>query len=380
MPFSSPTPSDLVAAASETAKLAAEHSTAAEANRCLHPDVVRAVIAAGFARHFVPARWGGRAGSFTEATEAATALGEGCASAAWCASLTASLGRMAAYLPEEGQAAIWQDEPDTLIVGGLMPAGTAEPSPGGWRLSGRWPYVSIIDFSAWALLCAITTGEGGHARFFALPRADYESVSTWRSIGMRGTGSNTLTATDVFVPDYRSFARDDLIAGQVPHASEPCHRAPLKAVNGLSFAGPIVGAARGGLRVWIEEEARRAERTPGGLPASTGSVLARSSGELDAAWLLLDRAATAADREQTTPLDVARSSRDCALAADLAVTALNRLFRAAGTSAQQETAPLQRFWRDVNSAASHVVLQFEPAAAGFAQRVLSSGVRESSTP
>jgi hypothetical protein len=88
-------------------------------------------------------------------------------------------------------------------------------------------------------------------------------------------------------------------------------------------------------------------------------------------------AAEAADHEQTPPLGIARSSRDCALATDLALTALNRLFRASGTSAQQENAPLQRFWRDANSAASHVVLQFEPAAAGFAERVLSDQSRAS---
>lgn len=371
MPFSSPPQPDLVGTAAEVAKLAAEQSPVAEAERCLHPDVVQAILDAGFARYFVPSRWGGLAGSFTVASEAVSALGEGCASAAWCASLTASLGRMAAYLPAEGQAEVWQDGPDALIVGALMPVGTAERVPHGWRLSGLWPYVSIIHFSQWALVCANTTGEDRHARFFLLPRSDYAFTDTWRSVGMRGTGSNTLAVTDVYVPDSRSFARDDLIAGQAPDAVSPCHHAPLKAVNGLSFAAPIMGAARGGLRIWVEEAARRAGRAPGGLPAATGSVLGRSSGELDAAWLLLERAAAAADRGQTGPLDIARSTRDCALAADLAVTAVNRLFRASGTSAQQESAPLQRFWRDVNSAASHVVLQFEPAAAGFAERILS---------
>jgi alkylation response protein AidB-like acyl-CoA dehydrogenase len=372
MPSSPPIQPDLTEAAAEIGKLSAEHSAVAEAGRRLHPDVVQAILDAGFARHFVPSRWGGQAGSFTVATAAVMALGEGYASAAWCASLTASLGRMAAYLPDDGQAEVWQDGPDALIVGALMPAGTAEPMPDGWRLNGRWPYVSIIGFSQWALVCANTTGENGHARFFMLPRNAYASIDTWRSVGMRATGSNTLAATDVFVPHARSFARDDLIAGHAPGAQSPCHRAPLKAVNGLTFAGPIVGAARGGLRIWVEEVTRRAQRAPGGLPPGAGSALGRSSGELDAAALLLDRAAAVADREQAAPLGIARSTRDCALATDLAVTALNRLFRESGTSAQQEDAPLQRFWRDVNSAASHIVLQFEPAAAGFAARVLTS--------
>lgn len=372
MPSSAPIQSQLVEASTQIAKLASDHSPAAEEQRQLHPDVVQAILAAGFARHFVPTRWGGLAGDFVEAAEAVAALGEGCASAAWCASLTASLGRMAAYLPEEGRAEVWADGPDSLIVGALMPAGTADPAPHGWRVSGRWPYVSIIGFSQWALVCATTAGENGHARFFLLPRESYASVDTWRSIGMRGTGSNTLVADDVFVPDSRSFPRNDLISGQAPDAAASCHRIPLKAVNGLSFAAPIVGAAKGGWRAWIEEMTKQARRAPGRIPESAEILLARSSGELDAAWLLLERAAEAADREEAGPLNVARASRDCALAADLAVLALNRLFRSAGTSVQQESASMQRFWRDVNSASSHVVLRFESAAAGFAERILGT--------
>ncbi|MGW7357451.1 hypothetical protein ACWGI0_12670 [Streptomyces sp. NPDC054802] len=83
-------------------------------------------------------------------------------------------------------------------------------------------------------------------------------------------------------------------------------------------------------------------------------------------------AAVADSGADVTPTDVARCQRDCALAADLLVGAVERLFRSAGTAGHSEHAPLQRMWRDVHSAAGHVVLQFGPAAAAYAQQVLPS--------
>src|SRR5688572_18792958 len=99
---------DSLSATTETlTAVAARCANDAETNRRLDRDVVRAVLDAGYARHFVPAAWGGREGSFLELTQAVAAVGEACASTAWVASLTACLGRMAAFLPAEGQAEIW---------------------------------------------------------------------------------------------------------------------------------------------------------------------------------------------------------------------------------------------------------------------------------
>ncbi|MDV9178428.1 hydrolase, partial [Streptomyces sp. W16] len=65
-----------------------------------------------------------------------------------------------------------------------------------------------------------------------------------------------------------------------------------------------------------------------------------------------------------------RAQRDHALAVDLLPDAVNRLARTAGTRAQSESGDFQRFWRDANAAAGHVVLQWEPAARGYAAAVL----------
>ncbi|HEY6793957.1 MAG TPA: acyl-CoA dehydrogenase family protein, partial [Kineosporiaceae bacterium] len=171
--------------------LAADRAAEAEAARRLTPDVVDALVEAGFARHFVPAGFGGSEGSFAEAATAVADVGEGCAASAWCASLMANLPRFAAYLPLEGQQEIWQDGPDVVVVGSPSPFGRASSTPGGWLVSGTWPYISGVDYARWVLVCAAAPDAGTVTtpRFFAVPIADCRVVDTWSNVGMLATGS-----------------------------------------------------------------------------------------------------------------------------------------------------------------------------------------------
>ncbi|MBZ6295933.1 acyl-CoA dehydrogenase family protein [Streptomyces olivaceus] len=381
--------SGVARAAQDVASLAALRADRAEEDRRLTADVVRAIVAAGFARHFVPADHGGSAGTFTELSAAITVVGARCAAAAWSASLMANLARMAAYLPEEGRKEVWKDGPDTVIVGGVSPVGRAHAEGDGWRLSGKWPYISVVDHSDWALVSGVVrTGAGYEPRLFALPREVYTVDGTWSDIGMRATGSNTLVADDVFVPATLSFPVSDLHGREAAGPVSPCHAVPLQAVNGLSFCLPILGAAEGALEYWSAYAAQKirswspARPGPGPGPGFYEEVLARCSGEIDAARLLLERVARVADKGTgITPVETARSQRDCALSADLLVGAVNRLFRASGTAGHSDEQPLQRIWRDVNSAAGHVVLQFGPCATAYADRVLDrSAGRHDSSP
>lgn len=371
-------PVALVERARDLAELAGKHAGDADRERRLHPDVVRAVAEAGFGRHFVPVRWGGADGTFADLLAAVARVGEGCTSAAWVAALAATVPRMAAHLPRQGQAEVWSDGPDTLLVGALMPLGRAERAAGGWRLTGTWSYVSGVDFSDWALVCARTAEDGVEVpRYFALPREAYAIRDTWFTVGMRGTGSNTLSVDDVYVPDHRVCTRAAVLDGECPDAPADCTRVPLKAVNGLSFAAPVLGAAKGLLAEWTRWAAPRITGTGDGDPrlaenALRHGVLARAAGEVDGAELLLDRTARAADTGALDPLLTARGGRDCALAAELLLTAADRLFRAAGTSAQVEGSPFERGWRDVSAAVSHLVLRFEPAATAYAQALLTA--------
>ncbi|WP_020135625.1 hypothetical protein [Streptomyces sp. 351MFTsu5.1] len=355
------------------AKVAHRDLDEMQAHHRLSTETAAAVVAGGFARHFVPRDLGGAAGGFSSLLSASARLAQTCASTAWCATLFAAHGRLAAYLPEEGRRALWGESPDVAIAASIMPPqGEAERTANGWRIRGRWAFASGADHARWLLLACRTheSGQPEH-RILAVPRAEVEVLDTWRSLGMRATGSHAVEVAGAEVPAHLTFTLEDLrhpLAG-----ADRCHTVPYLMVGALMFAAPVLGAARGALAAF--GEALAACRTAGftqGRSAEAARVLARSAGEIDAAGLLLERAAFRADHAEVTPLLAAENRRDAVLAVQLCAEAADRLFRAAGARAHAEGSALQRCWRDVTTAASHAALRAEGAATEYAEVVLGS--------
>ncbi|WP_327174066.1 oxidoreductase [Streptomyces sp. NBC_01335] len=338
----------------------------AEQRRRLGPEVAAALADAGFPRHFVPTRWRGTAGSFAGLLADASAAAENCAATGWCAALYAAHGRLAAYLPEQGQRDLWAQGPDVLIAASVVPPqGRAEAVSGGWRLDGQWRLASGVDHADWVLLASWTPGPGGpEHRIFAVPRAALSVQDTWFSVGLRGSGSNSVTAEGVVVPSHRSFPLSALLSA-LPGAAR-CHRVPYPMVAALIFAAPVLGAARAALRAWtaecVQAVPRRAEHV---------TLLARASAQIHAAGLLLACAAERADRGEITALTVAENRRDAATAALLCREAVDELFHASGMRGQNPDSPVQRAWRDVTTAAGHGALAVGSAADAYADAVLS---------
>ncbi|GGN74440.1 hydrolase [Streptomyces albiflavescens] len=355
-----------------TAELRAVASRCAdrvERERRLPAEVVEALRTAGFARHLVPARWGGEEGTFSALLGAVAEVGESCASTAWNAAVHAILGRMVSHLPEKGRQEIWGEGPDGLFAGSIAPAGEVRAVDGGHRLSGQWPFASGVDHASWTLLGAMAPGP--EYRFFMVPRTHYRVLDTWTNVGLSGTGSNAVALDDVFVPGYLSFAQAELMAGTAAEKAT-CLRVPFKLVNGLTFVAPVLGAARGALRSSAARLAVKTEITGGAARANPAvhTALARAGAEIDAAQLLLERAAAAADSGTAGALERARAPRDFAFAAELLGAAVDRLFRIGGARSQTTADPVQRAWRDVNCAAGHAVLQFGSVAGVFTTHLM----------
>ncbi|MFJ1967243.1 oxidoreductase [Streptomyces sp. NPDC087903] len=395
---------------------AAGGAAAADSERCLAPEVVDALTRAGFSRHFVPRRWGGDEDTFGVLLTRAAAVGDACASAAWCAALYAAHGRIAAYLPYEGQRDLWATSPDVRIAAGLMPpTGAAVRVGTGWRLHGEWSCVSGVGFADWVLLAAVeqdanqrpTAAEadrrrldvdarsdrsaaygasrvrGGEdvpgdrpvVRVFAVPAEDVRVRDSWHATGVRGTGSNTVVASAVPVPDHRSFPLAELLAGAPGEGRARCHAVPAMLGGGLVFAAAGLGAARHALAAWTRWAVRPSG--PAGVAPlqaddAARTALARSSAETEAARLLLEAAAGRTDGvdladARATALAVALNRRDTAVATDLLVGAVERLFRTGGVHARGDDGELQRCWRDLHTIAAHGVLRLGSAADAYAE-------------
>ncbi|MDN0193475.1 oxidoreductase [Streptomyces sp. S.PNR 29] len=351
-----------LSALTETAR---RDAAVAEARRALTADVAGALTRAGFPRHFVPRRQGGGAGEFAPLVAGAAAVGEACASTAWCAALFAAHGRLAAYLPPEGQHELWAEGPDVRIAAAVVPPqGDAVAVDGGWRLDGEWRPASGVDHADWILLASWThrDGEPEH-RVFAVPRSAVTVVDTWHSSGLRGTGSNTVRCEGVVVPEHRTYTLDALLRPQSGAAR--CHAVPYPMVAALIFAAPLLGVARGALRAWTGERVAAKHPHP-----ATHTVLAQASARIHSAGLLLDGAAERADRGEITPLSVAENRRDATTAATLCREAVDALFHASGLRAQSPDNTVQRAWRDATAIAGHAALDADAAARAYAEAVL----------
>jgi acyl-CoA dehydrogenase len=96
-----------------------------------------------------------------------------------------------------------------LSTGGndwLNGSGTAVKVEGGYRFSGRKGFVSGCEAGNLLMTMAVCDGEVLHA---AVPmKAEGVSIEqTWRTLGMRASGSHDVVLKDVFVPDASISAR-----------------------------------------------------------------------------------------------------------------------------------------------------------------------------
>ncbi|MFD5877022.1 oxidoreductase [Streptomyces sp. NPDC060322] len=354
---------------SRLVEVARQDAEGAEQRRRLGPPVAAAIIDAGFPRHFVPVRWGGAAGSFARLLADTATVAEACAATGWCAGLYAAHGRLAAYLPEPGQRELWAHGPDVLIAASIVPAqGCAVGVGGGWRLDGEWRTASGVDHADWVLLASWTLGDDGlqEHRIFAVPREHISVRDTWDSVGLRGSGSNSVQVEGIVVPAHRSFTLGTLLRPLSDAAR--CHRVPYPMVAAPIFAAPVLGAARAALRAWTEDYLQNSPRRPG-----QNLLLARVSARIHAAGLLLEGAAGRADQGEVTPLAVAENRRDAATAAALCREAADDLFHASGMRGQSPGSRVQRAWRDVTTAAGHGALGLDAAADAYADSALASG-------
>src|SRR5437660_3550037 len=227
----------------------AERAPAATAARQLPAETIAEYRKAGILRILQPRRFGGMEGRFSLFSRIVEDLTYGCASSAWVYAVLAEHQWIIAQFPEEAQIDIWGEDPKAVAASSLAPREAARHVPGGWRLSGRYPFSSGCDYAQWAIIGAFLgeKGDPRHIAYLLVPLAEVEIVDDWQVLGLLGTGSKSLVLHDVFVPEHRSVMVSDLFAGTPPgalvHPDYPILRAPRGFL--VSYSLPPVAIALG---------------------------------------------------------------------------------------------------------------------------------------
>jgi 3-hydroxy-9,10-secoandrosta-1,3,5(10)-triene-9,17-dione monooxygenase len=353
--------------------------------RHIHPDTIAELHSNGLMRLMQPARFGGSELGLDDLMNVVFELSRGCASTAWVYSNLASHAWNLGQFELQAQEDIWGEDPNALAATGLaFPCGKATPVEGGYRLTGLWPFGSGVDASTWMLVGAMTERAGGapERRFFLVPQSDFKSLDNWSAYGLTATGSHDVQVEDAFVPAHRSVSAEIFAAGQnLPGAqlySNPLFSMPTFAAFAYILSSVPVATAKAAVEQFTSNMRARASTYTGTRVAELSSVQAR----IAEAASCVEFAETVIRRDwQTLEANVQagefpsmetklRWKRNVAFATGLAVRAIDVLMPAAGAGGLKTDLPLQRQFRDIHAASSHIALTWDVHAAAYGQSAL----------
>jgi 3-hydroxy-9,10-secoandrosta-1,3,5(10)-triene-9,17-dione monooxygenase len=218
----------------------------------------------------------------------------------------------------------------------------------------------------------LPTGDGMAPGVILAPMRDLKIEDTWHVVAMRGTGSNTVIAENIFVPAHRVLPVETLAKGESPrtHTEEVVYREAFMPTAIIAVAAPVLGMAQAALELTLQrvnaankpisysfyDDLRKAP--------SMQLALAEALTLVETAILLVRRwcddisdAARAGENFAFTKraqmrMDIGYAMRCCRNAVDL-------LLSVQGASAFAETNPIQRIWRDLEMASRHGLLSGE---------------------
>ena len=164
--------------------------------------------------------------------------------------------------PQRAQEDIWSKNPDARVASSFAPTGKVTREGDGFRLRGRWKYLSGVDHSEWAILGGIIPddGTGPEMRNFLVPMTDYKiDQSSWHVEGLQGTGSKDIDV-DAFVPDYRTQTVEQVYKGIEPGKSvnkSPLFQIPWFTMWSYEALSTAIGAALGALQAYVDDNRSR---------------------------------------------------------------------------------------------------------------------------
>ncbi len=346
-----------------------QYAAQAEAERGLAKPVHEAMLRTGLFSMFTPRGLGGLEVDPVSGFEAIEELSRIDSAAGWNLQIAVAPGGMGVIFPDDAVREVYAHG-DAVIAGGFFPPGVLTPEAGGFRLNGRWSFVSGCQNANWIINPAVELKDGAPVmgehgpvvRVCIYPASEARIVDTWQPLGMRGTGSHDVVTENVFIPNNRA-------AMLRPFSVEPNSLYRGTFVN-LGITPTIIGnavVALGIARAAIDEAIPVIQtKTPSHFQVQPGqrsavqAHLGRAEATLSAArayfYDALAKACAVADHaaigtEERKHLHLAAS-----YAAESAATAVDLVHAAVGSSGVLEAQnAFARHFRDVHTITQHAL-------------------------
>ena len=330
--------------------------------------------AADLFRTAVPARFGGHEVDFKYIPQIIREWSRGCSSSAWVLGFLMYHNFQHAHYPEKSQQELWSPEGKgyTMSPGQIVASGRAEPTDGGYKISGVWPYASGIFHGDYMLMSAPVVGSDNppEVRRFIMPISEVKILDTWHVSAMRATGSHNVKVDAVFVPEHRSVNVADFRENRGPGLefnTGPLYRVPMITYLMTGAVAVMLGGAEAVFelvtavlkdKVGAYDGIRFQEQmTTRVRLAELELLLQATRGLFDAKLKWISDMVVAG--EQPSRRDRMEMRMAVSYIGRQSATLVHELAQMAGSRAKFADSPIQRFQRDIASLATHAAFEFE---------------------
>jgi alkylation response protein AidB-like acyl-CoA dehydrogenase len=131
--------------------------------------------------------------------------------AGWLVSMSAAISGIGMFLGDRAVEEMHKGG-NNIFADAFSPPGQSVPADGGYVLTGQFPFASNCKHADWFMaLGVVMEGNGPKTvngrpmvKIHAFPMKEAQVIENWDTLGMRGTGSHDVKATNLFVPEHRT--------------------------------------------------------------------------------------------------------------------------------------------------------------------------------
>ena len=337
-----------------------------ERTRRLTPAVTSALIENGLYRALLPQSFGGAEAPLEIFMQMQEEIAKADASTAWCLGQCSVCAMTAAYLDHDAAEEIFNTPPGILAWGAI--AHEVKVVPGGYLANARWDFASGSRQASWlGAHVKIVEADGTprkkkdgspEIRTILFPITSATMYDVWDVIGLKGTGTDSYSVDNLFIPDKFAALRDDPTALR---EKGPLYKLSTNMVFSMGFAATSLGVARATLDAAIDLSRTK---LPQGLSAmrennAVQGLIGRTEASLRAARAYLYATAAEAWRDLTRTGNLTDEHR---VALRLAATwtihqaaaVVDTAYHMAGATAVFAANPFERRFRDMHAIAQQI--------------------------
>jgi len=356
----------LVERARALAPLLTKEADEIERTRRLTPAVTAALIENGLYRALLPQSLGGAQAPREIFMQMQEEIAKADASTAWCLGQCSVCAMIAAYLDRDAANEIFNNPPGILAWGAI--AHEVRAVLGGYRANARWDFASGSRQASWlGAHVRIVEADGTprkkpdgtpEIRTILFPVESATMHDVWDVIGLKGTGTDSYSVDDLFIPEKFAALRDEPAALREQGA---IYKISTHMVFAMGFAATSLGVGRAMLDSAIDLSRKK---TPQGTSAmrennAVQGLIGRTEATLRAAraYLYSTAAEVWRDLEGGAPMtDAHRIAMRIAATWTIhqSTKVVDTAYHMAGATAVFAANPFERRFRDMHTIAQQI--------------------------